>query len=375
MEKCNWLDQLMGNSALAMPYNIDLDSQYFSVLKKKLSLLINILKNGKASEGLISCAKNYSHKIIKTIRLYYKGKIIESHLLIRKLIKDCCRNNQFAVSDVNNSPSFPSPRKGECNEVQFFRARLCDHVVEFPAKEMLHIPFEKRTIVKSERFSIPGLPCLYLGTSSYVCWIEMGCPPDFQFNVSPVVLDNSQKIFNLTVALQDFYNVLDYGKTNREERFCCLMKLFILNIATSFNVKEANRNFKSEYIISQMIMLACKDLELDGITYHSKRVSNDIFANIIGVNLVLFAKYDGECSLSKICDHLEIGDSFNYSMFKQLLNSQKYKEYSLRIDSSFVFKNIGNFKRQFPYNETEFYVFDKYLLANWDGRNLNKVNE
>lgn len=366
MEICQWLDQLYQNSALYMPYNIDSDSQYFSSLKKKLNLLISILEKNNAPKALIACAKNYKAKVIKTISLYYKGSIIESHLIIRDIVKDCC--GKYAVFDINDNPAFPSARKGERAEVQFFRARLCDHVVEFPAEEMLHIPFKNRAIVKSERFSIPGLPCLYLGNTSYVCWIEMGCPPDFKFNVSPIVLDNTQKIFNLAISLQDFYNTLDYCKTNCEEKLCYLMKLFILNMATSFNVEEANRNFKSEYIISQMIMLACKDLKMDGITYHSKRVSNDIFANNVGINLVLFAKYEGKGSLSKICNHLAVGDSFNYSMFKQLLASQRYKEYTLRIDNSFVCTNIGSFKRQFPYRETMFYEFDKYLFANWEDR-------
>ena len=137
-------------------------------------------------------------------------------------------------------------------------------------------------------------------------------------------------------------------------------------MATSFNVSEENRNFKSEYIISQIIMLACKNKQLNGITYHSKRVEHEIFAHILGVNLVLFADYDGEETNSKICDHIENGDSLNYSMFKQLMPSLYYKEYKLRIDMSPYVKTIGSFKRQFPYNETEFYYFDRYLFANWE---------
>lgn len=373
MEHCPWLNQLDQNSSLYMPYNVDYDFQYFPELKKKLKLLINILEKNNAPKALIVCAKNYKNKVVKAIDLYYKGNIIDSHLIIKDLVKDCY--GKYSVFDVNNNPAFPASPQKEGNEVQLFRARLSDHMIEFPAEEMLHIPFKNRSIVKSERFSIPGLPCLYLGNTSYVCWIEMGCPPDFKFNVSPVVLDNTQKIFNLAVSLQDFYNTLDYNKTTREEGFCYLIKLFILNMATSFRVKETNRNFKSEYIISQMVMLACKDLQLDGITYHSKCVSNDNFANVLGVNLVLFAKYDGKGVLSKICEHLEIGDSFNYSMYKQLLASQKYKGYRLRIDDPSLNKNIGSFKRQFPYRETMFYGFDRYLFANWEDRKISKKYE
>lgn len=80
----------------------------------------------------------------------------------------------------------------------------------------------------------------------------------------------------------------------------------------------------------------------------------------------MFATYNGEDELSSICEHIKVGDSFNFSMFKQLMPSLLYKEYDLCIEKSPYIKNIGSFKRQFPYNETQFYHFDKYLFANWD---------
>ena len=43
----------------------------------------------------------------------------------------------------------------------------------------------------SYRFSIPGITSLYLGNTSYACWIEMGRSAEHDFNVSSVVLDNS----------------------------------------------------------------------------------------------------------------------------------------------------------------------------------------
>lgn len=136
-------------------------------------------------------------------------------------------------------------------------------------------------------------------------------------------------------------------------------------IATSYRVEEKDRNFKSEYIISQLIMLSCKEHEIDGITYFSKQVSEETFARGAGVNLVLFAKYNTGDKISEICKHIEIDDSFNFSMYKHLLPSLDYKGYDLRIDASPYINNIGSYNRQFPYQETDFYGFDKYLFANW----------
>lgn len=43
-------------------------------------------------------------------------------------------------------------------------------------EEMFHVPFELRHKVASQRYSIPGLPSLYLGGSLSACWVEMRQP-------------------------------------------------------------------------------------------------------------------------------------------------------------------------------------------------------
>lgn len=372
MDKYNWIKDIDYKKFVA-PFEINYDNQYLPELKKLLDLFVDELKKCGAEDSVISVAKRYRTQIVNSIELYYQGNIIDAQSTINELINDF-HNDSIAISHVNDSIAFPPSQEGEKSEVQFFRARLADNITDFPAQNMLHIPFSKREIVKSERFSIPGLPCLYLANSTYTCWIEMGCPADHRFNVSPVVLDNTQQIFNLTVSIRDVANfsiVKNQDSEQANEQLIILIKLLMLAMGTSFKVKCGNdRNFKSEYILPQMIMLACKQRKLDGITYYSKQVTDDIFAQVVGVNLVLFACYNGEEELSDICKHIEIGDSFNYSMFKQLMPSLLYKSYNLRILNSPYITNIGTFERQFPYRETLFFEFDQYLFANWN-RNLS----
>lgn len=368
MKKHNWVQNINYKKFIA-PFEISSGNQYLSELKTLLDLFVDELINCKAEETIVSVAKLYRDKIINSIELYYQGNIIDAQSTINELIDDF-NDDSIAISHINDSIAFPSPRKGVKSEVQFFRARLAENVTDFPAKDMLHIPFSKRDIVKSERFSIPGLPCLYLANSTYTCWIEMGCPADHKFNVSPVVLDNTQRIFNLTVSIRDLmdYTTIENSENdNHEESIIALIKLLMLSMGTSFKVASgSDRNFKAEYILPQMIMLACKHRNLDGVTYYSKQVTDDIFAHVVGVNLVLFASYNGEKELSNICEHIEISDSFNYSMFKQLMPSLLCKSYDLRILDSPYITNIGSFDRQFPYRETQFFAFDQYLFANWN---------
>lgn len=374
MEKYKWLNEIEYKD-LTGPFIIEYDKQYYEEVKNKLDFLVEELKRCEAQSEIIKVAEKYSKNLIGALDKYYQGDLIAAHQLIFELINDFSEEEIGIISNIKNSIAFSDSIFNPQNidkEVQFFRARLSDSVIDFPAKEMLHIPFDKREIVKSERFSIPGLPCLYLGNSSYVCWIEMGRPADHMFNIAPVVLDDTQKILNLTVSIRDIYEIVtleDFEKTEKfDARFIEMFKAMILNIVTSYRVSQENRNFKSEYILPQMIMLACLKKGLDGITYFSKQTDDEIFSNVVGVNLVLFGKYGGEKEVSKICEHIEIGDSFNFSMFKQLQFSLKYKGYPLKIEDSILMKNIGTFKRQFPYNETQFYEFDKYVFANWNDR-------
>ena len=84
---------------------------------------------------------------------------------------------------------------------------------------------------------------MYFSNSSYGCWIETGFPAYNDFNVSPVVLDGSQVVFNMAISIRDFHALDDFDS----ERVYCWLKLYMLSLATSFCVKEENRIFKSSY--------------------------------------------------------------------------------------------------------------------------------
>jgi hypothetical protein len=61
-----------------------------------------------------------------------------------------------------------------------YRIRLGEPgtISSYSRKDLFHIPFEQVHRVSTQRYSIPGLPSLYLGGSVWVCWEEFG-RPDF----------------------------------------------------------------------------------------------------------------------------------------------------------------------------------------------------
>lgn len=290
---------------------------------------------------------------------YYKGRVTTCHNTIKCLIKEC-EDNELALSDLKHSRAFHGDRG---SEIQFFRARLSDEITIFSPQDMLHIPFDQRSKSGSYRFSIPGVISLYLANTSYGCWIELGRPSEKEFNVSPIVLDGEQRIFNLAVMSRDC-SQLDDGD---EKRVHCWIRLLILMIATSYRVEEKDRSFKSEYLISQSIMLACKELGYDGVAYYSKRVDNELFS-FAAINLALFVEYQPDQKYGSICQHLKVDESLNYEFYKQLKSSATFRDYPLRVVRTPMITNIGNFHRQYSYRETAFYYFDMYLFSRWDDK-------
>ena len=353
-----WMRYAVDRSTYA-PYTVKTDLDYYSDLRKRYSLYIKSLQKWDADEASIRIVRKYSDKVCEAIRDYYKGNISSCHMKIENLVKGCS-DNAIADSPLYSSKAFPGSYG---SEIQFFRARTCEEARIFFPKEMLHLPFSMRGKSGNYRFSIPGVTSLYLSTSSYGCWIEMGRPSEHDFNVSPVILDGNQRIFNLAVMTRDG-SFLNDGEV---ERVHCWLKLIVLMMATSYRVEEKDRSFKSEYIIPQSIMLACRKLGYDGVAYYSKQVDDEMFS-IAAINLALFTDYRIGKEYGSICEHIKVDQSMNYELFRQLNEAAKYKHYDLRVANTKWLMNIGNYSRQYTYRDTEFYRFDQHLFATWKER-------
>lgn len=156
-----------------------------------------------------------------------------------------------------------------------------------------------------------------------------------------------------------------------EDYVHCWIKLLVLMIATSYRVKETGRTFKSEYIISQSIMMACKKRGYHGVAYFSKRVEDEMFA-FCAINLALFADYEKGKDYGKICSHMKIDEPLNYQLFKQLSPPATYERYALRVCQTPHITNINGYRRQYSYRETEFYRFDEHLFGRWENKNKDE---
>lgn len=217
--RLEWLKDAFLCKELYAPFKIKKDIDYRENLQGKYEIVMQQAKKANADAESIKIINDFSAKILKSVDLYYKADIAESNNVILELVRNI-GNNPFAVSSVTNSEAFPGNKN---EELQFFRGRFGNPHTAFTAKDMLHLPRSERSKTRNYRFSIPGNPSMYLANTSYGCWLEMGCPAEIEFNVAPILLDGSQKIFNLAISIRNvgYLDVLEADMAH------CWLKLYL----------------------------------------------------------------------------------------------------------------------------------------------------
>jgi hypothetical protein len=68
--------------------------------------------------------------------------------------------------------------------------------------DLFHVPFHQRGLVQTQRFSIPGLPSLYLANCIYVAWEEM-LRPDIN-SIQAVRMRNTKLLRFLDLTTSDY---------------------------------------------------------------------------------------------------------------------------------------------------------------------------
>lgn len=199
--KCCSLDYL----TIIQSFGVQKDSKEYNEIKKCWDKLHNILSSS------------------------YSGKRSTAYIQLKNLIND------LFCSEIIYTHS---------SDTLLYRMRVCTLRKNISRKDIFHIPFNMIRGIKTQRYSTPGYPCLYLARSIYGCWEEMHRPSIESTLVSQF---KSKENFNLLDL-----RIPDANRFSRAESF--YLKFIPVVIACTIPVLDAEGIFKPEYTIPQFIL-------------------------------------------------------------------------------------------------------------------------
>jgi hypothetical protein len=160
-----------------------------------------------------------------------------------------------------------------------YRVRVTDKA-RLTREDLFHIPFEDRHKVSTQRYSIPGLPCLYLCGSLYTCWAEMNRPAFHKLHAAAFwlrpgesvrIVNFSDRPAKLKLFFEDGQN--SPADAGMKEPIVTHVILWPLIALCSIIVRHRDAPYKPEYILPQIVLQwITKKEDLDGIVYFSTHV-------------------------------------------------------------------------------------------------------
>lgn len=269
---------LINSEVFKIPNQQKEDSYFPEYLESLLQHYIetfnnNLSKSINDEDITLRKIKALSKVILSSVKTYYQGKIYEASNLFTTNLDQKSLEDLIFVAEIEK-------------DAVFYRARI-NNGKQFKNSDLFHIKYEDRHNVSTNRYSIPGLPALYLGNSTYVCWeeFEKAKLRDLWF----VKLENQKKI--KVILIQRIEDLLEDIKDEDEElKYTLLLRYlttFPLILASTIKVKKTIGNFKPEYIIPQMLFeYIASNKTIDGIQFPSTKIDYNSLVNVEAYNYV-----------------------------------------------------------------------------------------
>lgn len=252
---------------------------------KELSLPI-MYSEGTCEQVLLKCLEDYFELLYsnKWGTVSTREKINNFNKSVKKMFEEYYLGHQNkAYQYFKKALLYDTDGTGLITSVlpkeSLYRARNNKGIQDYNNNEMFHIKYDSRGKVKTQRFSFPGLPCLYLGGSSYVCWLELNRPSFDQFQVATIRQNDIRKdlkVIDLSIHPLSFYNELNNSsneiKTNHPNLSVDdYLRWWPIMACCSVAAKNEEDPFKPEYIFPQFMLqyLLEEEDEIVGIKYIS----------------------------------------------------------------------------------------------------------
>ena len=213
--------------------------------KDELSCLrdsyVNDLKQFYAAKCVVDGVDKFRKLCVESLSYYLRGIHSQSFNCFEKAIGEL---------KIDNSHLLKTSIK---KEDLLFRGRENSDIADYNDDQMYHIPLNCRSIVSTQRYSFPGLPCLYVGASVYTCWVEMNRPSFEKFQVAMIKPSDEacqKEVFDLSNIPQRISAIQNENWFNLDE----YLLYWPLLAVCSIKVIRENAPFKPEYIFPQFLL-------------------------------------------------------------------------------------------------------------------------
>ena len=291
--------------------------------------------------------------ILKVIDSYLSGSAGKAYDHIEtvfnmRLVQD---NIRYLIHDMNKFHRHES----------LFRVRLSEQQIS-KRSDMFHIPFQLRNLVATQRYSIAGLPSLYLGTSIYGCWQEMGKPDLNKLYLSRYEMSNEQnaqnlKCLNLAYSLETLKHIgLESLWGDDEDSMNTDVKLnisylvfFPILMACSYNRAYETASFHVEYIFPNLLLqwISKEKSQVSGISYLSTK-TKQLRHHPIGVNFVFPPEID-KVLAKGFCPDLEekfhLSKPVSWQLLDTINGQGKENESNFSITDDLEESFVKNYKK------------------------------
>lgn len=251
------LEELFAKKEFQIPIVFESDD-FKSEVSKLLTMYIDELSLIGASDEVISRVKSFRKSCAFTLSNYLKGIHSNAFDNFEKALE---------VLNITHSPLLST----SLNKEIMFRGRVNKEMEDYTSDQMYHIPLNRRGVISTQRYSFPGLPCLYTGASVYTCWVEMNRPSFERFQVATIksISENGIMMMDLSNIPQRLNTLRENGEFS-ENDYLLYWPLLAL---CSVKVNHEDDPFKPEYIFPQFLLehiLKTKNKkEIAGIKYAS----------------------------------------------------------------------------------------------------------
>ena len=388
----------------SLPIHIQNGNSYIDAVNEKIDyyenrfnelLKMNHIKEKRKIKYSLKVLKKQKGNINYIFNKFLSGELVIALEVLKKIIE---KNKKILVFPINKANAFKgnpihTERTNSIDSLYLVRGRIVDSYQKLNFNEMFHIPLDQRSKVNTYRYSIPGVPALYLACNSYTVWNELNNPNLENLAISYLNCEGilQKKIIDISLMIDEYYNYLikeNYEDIKRKDPnkidfIIETMKIIPLIIACSVVCDDKNdRYFKEEYVFPQLLMQLL-DKNCIGIAYRSMRIEK---ANIISNNLAIpILDFEKNKKYGNIVNYISVSDSLNIGYFNNMIYNTLNLRNTIQIANgpgAKIRKNVfdtnpknitftfnkklmfdhATYDKQTFYKDSIFYYFDEYLL-------------